>query len=416
MVGTRLGGRRVRAVEALAVVVALALGAAACGDDDDEPRQEDTGAQTEDRVVTIGVVVPLDAGLVEFGHGIRNAVELAADDANERDTIPGWRIDVRALDDSSDPGTGRAAAEELAADPSVVGVVGTYNSGVAREVAPVLDDAGIVMVSPANTDPALTLGDDPGAPERPYAHYFRMVAADDVQGPFLARQAAGPLGFATAAVISETKPVSKGLADVFAQEFPAAGGRVLHRAVVPDGTTDFTDVVATVAPMQPDVVFFGGEYEVASALREEASDAGLAAPLMGGDGMKDDAYIEASGTDSEGDFASSIGRPLASSTTAQDFIATYEEVGFENDPTDYGPYAFDAANTIIRAAADALEGQDEVTPSVRDAVLDAVQATDTRGASGPVAFDEFGDTRTKVLTLNRVEDGEWVAQTTEEVS
>lgn len=414
MAAVRPGARRLRAV-AVAVMAVWALGAAACGDDD-EPQDDGTGAQAEERVATIGVVVPLEAGLVDFGRGILNAVELAVDAADEADAVPGWRIEVRALDDSSDPATGRAAAEELAADDSVIGVVGTYNSGVAQEVAPVLEDAGIVMISPGNTDPALTLGDDPSNPERPHDNYFRMVAADDVQGPFLAQQAAGPLRFATAAVVSETKPVSKGLADVFADEFPAAGGRVVHRAVVPDGTTDFADVVATVAPMRPDVVFFGGEYEVASALRREASAAGLDAPLMGGDGMKDDAYIEGSGEDSEGDLASSIGRPVSSSTTAREFVAAYEDANFREDPTDFGPYAFDAANTIIAAAADALAGEDAVTQGVRDAILDAVQATETTGASGPVAFDEFGDTRTKVLTLYRVEGGAWVPQTTEEVS
>src|SRR5215208_227582 len=183
MAGRHPGGR-VRAVIALAVVAACALGAGACGDDD-EPGEDDAGAQAEERVATIGVVAPLDEGQIEFGRGIRNAVELAVDAANERDAIPGWRIEVRALDDSSDPAKGKRAAEDLAADPSVIGVVGTYNSGVAEEVAPVLDEAGIVMISPGNTDPTLTLGDDPAAPERPFDHYFRMVAADDVQGPFL---------------------------------------------------------------------------------------------------------------------------------------------------------------------------------------------------------------------------------------
>jgi branched-chain amino acid transport system substrate-binding protein len=415
MTGTRPWDR-LRAALAVAVLAAGVFGAAACGDDDDEPREEGGTAQTDERVATIGVVAPLDAGLVDFGRGIRNSVQLAVDAANQQDAIPGWRIEVRALDDSSDPETGKAAAEELADDPSVIGVVGTYNSGVASEVAPVLGEAGIVMISPANTDPALTLGANPDDPERQDDNYFRMVAADDVQGPFLAQQATGPLGFTTAAVISETKPVSKGLADVFAEEFPAAGGQVLHRAVVPDGTTDFADVVAAVAPMGPDVIFFGGEYQVASALRRAASDAGLDAPIGGGDGMKDDAYIEASGSGSEGDFASSIGRPLAESTTARDFVAAYEDAGFEEDATDYGPYAFDAANTLIDAAADVLADEEAVTSAVRDAVLDAVQATDAPGASGPVAFDEFGDTRAKVLTLYRVEDGAWVAQTTEEVS
>src|SRR5437870_301750 len=91
------------------------------------------GGSSSDHVVTIGVVAPLKSGLVEFGHGIRNSVQLAVDEANARHAIRGWRIEVRAVDDSSDPAVGEAAAKQLAADDSVIGVVGTYNSGVARK-------------------------------------------------------------------------------------------------------------------------------------------------------------------------------------------------------------------------------------------------------------------------------------------
>ena len=86
--------------------------------------------------VTIGVIAPIDGGLTSFGQGIRNSVRLAVQQANASDPIKGWTIKVRVLDDSSDPDKGAAAAKKLAADPTVVAVVGPYNSGVAAERAP----------------------------------------------------------------------------------------------------------------------------------------------------------------------------------------------------------------------------------------------------------------------------------------
>lgn len=393
---------------AVAAAVLLVVGLAGCGDDDDD------AAGASSKVVTVGVIAPLDDGLVDFGHDIRNGARLAVDAANEADAIPGYTIELRALDDSSDPATGVAAAEELAEDDTVIGVVGTYNSGVAREVAPVLDAAGITMISPGNTDPTLTKGDGE-EPERQWEHYFRLVAADDVQGPFLVSQAREE-GFAEAAVISETKPVSKGLADVFAADFTAAGGSVVHRQVVPDGTTDFTAALATVRSLAPDLLFFGGEYQVAAALRKQAGEAGIEVPIMGGDGIKDAAYIAAGGDASEGDLASSIGRPVRDSETAGDFLEAYEDAGFEEEPGDFGPYAFDAANLLIDAAAEALAGADGSPADLRDEILAAVGAADTDGASGHVSFDELGDNRAKVLTLYRVEDGEWTAVRSEELA
>ena len=118
-------------------------------------------AEAKPRVVTIGVIAPLDAGLTSFGQGIRDSVELAVEQANEADAIPGWTIQVRALDDSSDPVKGVRAAKKLAADPTVVAVVGPYNSGVAEKVLPVLAASDIALVSPSNTLTSLIAGRRP---------------------------------------------------------------------------------------------------------------------------------------------------------------------------------------------------------------------------------------------------------------
>jgi branched-chain amino acid transport system substrate-binding protein len=364
----------------------------------------------------IGVIAPLDGGLVQFGRGIRNSVQLAVDEANRRHLIPDWRFAVEAVDDSSDAAKGEAAARRLAADPAVIGVVGTYNSGVAAKVAPVLNGAGIVMVSPGNTDPALTLGADPAHPIRPYANYFRMVAADIVQAPFLAKSAMAEGGAQRVAVVSETKPVSKGLADSFAADFSANGGTIVYNEVVADGTTDFKQVTEALVPIGPDLIFFGGEYEVGANFTKQVSEAGLGAPVMGGDGIKDDAYVTKGGPGSDGDLASSVGAPLGSLAAAKDYVRAYAEAKFVEPPSDFGVYAFDAANVVISAGEKALAGASTVTARARAGTLAAVQHTDAQGASGHLAFDEFGDTRTKVLTLYRVADGAWKPIKTETVS
>jgi branched-chain amino acid transport system substrate-binding protein len=394
-------------------LAALVLSATiACGNDGG-----DESGEAQARVAKIAVIAPLDDGLVQFGRGIRNSVELAVREANDRQALPeGWRLEVLALNDSSDPAVGKQAAEEAAADPAVFGVVGTYNSGVAAEVVPVLDAAGIVMVSPGNTDPTLTLGPDPDNPVRPHTNYFRMVAADNVQAPFLAGYAYGDAGARRVSVVSETKPVSKGLADDFSAAFTASGGQVVSTRVVPDETTDYAEVVKEIAPLRPDLLFYGGEYDVASKFASQAKAAGIAAPLMGGDGIKDDAFITETGPASEGDLASTVGAPAASIPSAQTFVAAYGQAGFAEPPSDFGVYAYDAANVLIAALVPAVQGTDRVTPAVRQAVVTAVQATDVAGASGRVAFDEFGDTRTKVLTIYRVENGKWTPVKTETVS
>ncbi len=407
-VGAGKGRRRVRT--AIIAITLLGVLAGACGDDDSSGSSDSGGSSSDAGVVKIGVIAPIDAGLTAFGNGIANSVQLAVDEANENDAIPGFTIEVAAEDDSSDPETGAAAAETLAADPAVIGVVGTYNSAVAAEVAPILEADDIAMISPGNTDPALTLGSDADAPERQFANYFRVVASDAQQGGVLADYATGDLGITTAAVVNEEKPVSQGLADAFTEAFTAGGGEVVYTKVVPDGTTDFTTVAGEIAPLTPQLLFFGGEYEVAAAFRNAAAE--IDAPLMGGDGIKDDIYIEDTGAAGEGDYASSIGAPLESLDTAADFVAAYEAAGYDDPPSAFGPYAYDAANLLIAAAASALEGEDEVTAEARATVVEEVQAADVDGITGRLAFDEYGDTVTKVFTVYQVEGTEWVPVST----
>lgn len=399
-------------VQAMVGIALIALVAAACSDDDSKGSN---AGSSDSHVVKIGVIAPLDAGLTSFGKGIENSVRLAVDEASDRDAIPGWTIEVAAEDDSSEPAVGKKAAQKLAEDPAVIGVVGTYNSGVAFEVAPVLEKAGIVEISPGNTDPTLTLGEHlADDPERQFDNYFRVVASDAQQGAVLADYAAGDLGATTVAVVSETKAVSQGLADRFSAAFADKGGQVSYTKTVPDGTTDFSTVASEINPLNPSLIFFGGEYEVAAALSK--ATASLSAPLMGGDGIKDDAFIQAAGADAEGDIASSIGAPLDQLESAAGYAAAYEAAGYADPPSVFGPYAYDAANVIIDAAAKALKGKTKVTPEARAAVLKSVGTTDTEGITGRIAFDQFGDTVTKVFTIYKVTGGQWLPVKTVEAT
>jgi branched-chain amino acid transport system substrate-binding protein len=352
--------------------------------------------------VTIGVIAPIAGGLTSFGLGIRNSVDLAVTQANGDEALPGWTIKVRALDDSSDPAKGRADARRLAADKSVVAVIGPYNSGVALEAAPVLAKSGVALVSPSNTLTSLTVGADPAHPKRPWKTYFRMVGPDSQQADFLARRARA-LGFSTAAVVSETKAVSKGLADRFATAFVADGGTVPVHQTVPDNATDFKTFLDAAAPAKPQLLFFGGEYQVAATLRQAATAAGVTAPLMGGDGMNDPAYISGAGPSAAGSYASGVGVPLNTIPGASQFLAAYQAQSYTDPPSDYGPYAYDAANAVIALLGPALKGRTSVPSNLRSKVVKGVQRTDMTGVTGTVSFDRYGDTKSPAFTLYKVE-------------
>jgi branched-chain amino acid transport system substrate-binding protein len=393
-----------------ATLLATTLALSACGTRAEEPAAGTSG-QAANKVAKIGVIAPLSGDLSALGLGIQNSVELAVKQANEKGTVPGWTLEVDAQDDQALPDTGKNAATKLAGDDDVVGVVGTLNSSVSQSVQPVLSSANIVQISPANTGPSLTRGADPAnAPERAYPGYFRTCTTDLVQGPFAAKYLLDE-GIKNVATIHDKKAYGQGLVAAFTEAFEAGGGKIAQAETINPDDKDFSAVISKVKGANPEAVYYGGEYPQAGPLAQQAKAAGLDAPLMGGDGIYDPAYIELAGKTSDGDLATSVGAPTESLESAKTFVSDYEAGGFDQPYGAYGAYAYDAANAIIEGLKTSLASAED-GKSAREATITAVGGVSFEGATGPVAFDEFGDTKTKVLTVYKVTGGKWVADKT----
>jgi len=123
---------------------------------------------------------------------------------------------------------------------------------------------------------------------------------------------------------------------------------------------------------------------------------------MGGDGMNDPAYITGAGSAAAGSYASGVGVPLAQIPGSKKFTAAYKRAGYASQPTDYGPYAYDAANTIIAVLKQQLARKSSLPSGVRAAVIHGIQKTKRTGVTGPIAFDRYGDIIGVSFTLYQV--------------
>ncbi len=390
-------------------LLAASLAMTACGSRAEQaPGGEAGGA----KVAKIGVIAPLSGDLSALGLGIRNSVDLAIKQANDKQTIPGWTLQMDAQDDEAKPDTGKNAATKLAGDDKVVGVVGTLNSSVSQSVQPVLAGAQITQVSPANTNPTLTKGADLANPKRPYPTYFRTCTTDDVQGPFGAKYMLDK-GIKKVATIHDKKTYGQGLVAAFTDGFKSGGGTIVDAETINPDDKDFSAVISKVKNANPEAIYYGGEYPQAGPLSQQAKSAGLNVPLMGGDGIFDPAYIELGGKTSDGDLATNVGAPPEKLDSAKQFITDYQAGGFKEPYAAYGPYAYDAANAIINALKVSLPNASDAK-SARSATVDAMSKVSFDGASGKVGFDQYGDSTTKVLTVYKVTGGKWVADKTGE--
>ncbi len=405
--------RRLWRFPALLVVVAMLL--AACGSDAEEGAGGGGGQDTTPlKTVKIGVIAPLSGSLSALGAGIRNSVELAIRQANDANKVKGWKLELAAEDDTAKAEVGAQVATKLASDSAVAGVVGTLNSSVALQVQPILARENIVMVSPANTGVELTQGTDPKAKKRQFENYFRVSTTDAVQGPFAANFATRDLNAKNVVTIHDKKTYGQGLVAAFTEQLTKNGGKVVAAETINPGDQDFAAVLTKIKPLNPDLIYYGGEYPEAQLLTSQAKAQGIKAPLMGGDGIYDKTYIQTAKEAAEGDYCTSVGAPTDELQSASEFVEAYKAGGFREDFSAYGAYAYDAANVIINAMAKVLPEAQAMTPELREKIVEEVQKTSFDGVTGKVAFDQFGDTTTKVLTVYKVTGQEWKAAKTDE--
>jgi branched-chain amino acid transport system substrate-binding protein len=372
----------------------------------------DTGGDTsaEEKSVKVGVVAPLTGPLSELGLGIRNSVDLAVRQANEKKTVPGYTLVLAAEDDTGDPATGANAANKLASDPEVAGVVGALNSSVSQSVAPVLQRANIVEISPANTGNPLTRGEDwKDNPKRVWPNYFRTAVRDEFQAAFAADYASKQAGLKSAVVIHDKKTYGQGLATSFSERFKQNGGQVLSTQTVNETDRDFGAVVTKVIGAKPDFVYYGGEYPAAGPLAGQLKERGFQGPLFGGDGIYASDFFKGAGDKGNGTLATSIGEPIDKLETAKQFVADYEAAGFKESFSAYGAQSFDAANILIQALAKVLPNAESVEAARPDIIKAVGETQGFKGIGGDHSFDEFGDTSNKALSVYKAENNKWTA-------
>ncbi len=399
--------RSVVAVGASLLVASLAL--AGCGTRGDSGDDASGSGSSENKVAKIGVIAPLSGDLAALGLGIKNSVDLAIKQANDSKAIPGWTLELAAEDDQATPDVGKNAATKLAADKDVVGVVGTLNSSVAQSVQPVLASAKITMVSPANTNPSLTQGADfATAPARTYPNYFRTCTTDSIQGPFAARYLFEKAGIKEIATVNDKKTYGQGLVDAFSEEYTKLGGKIVAAETINPDDDKYDAVISKIKPSNPKAVYYGGEYPQAGPFSQQMKAAGLNVPLMGGDGIFSGEFIKLAGATANGDLATSVGAPTDTLPSATAFVEAYKAAGFQEPYEAYGAYAFDAANAIIAALKTSLASADSAE-AARQPTIDAMAKVSFDGVTGKVAFDEFGDTTSKVLTVYEVKGDKWEA-------
>jgi len=398
------------------LIAALALVAAGCGGDDGGsgvevtalPSSSCTGLEYEgdgDPDYLIASDFPLQ------GSSRTQTEQIVAAIRFELETR-GWKagdynIAFQSCDDATaqaakwDSGKCSANGNAYAANDSVVGVIGTFNSGCAAIIIPLLNEApdgGIAMMSPANTYPCLTVnlpgGCDASEPDKYYPtgsrNYARVAPADDYQGAFLA-EFMQKQGVKSVYILNDKEAYGLGVANTTRAAAEHLGINIAGFEAWDPKASSYEALMNKIKGTDADAVFLGGliDENGAQVIKDKVAVLGPndgAVKLFAPDGFTTQATIDESGAASAGMFMSVAGVPIDAFTgSAAEYVQELQEgplAGKAIDP--YAIYGAQAARIVLDAIA-ASDGS-------RASIIEEMFATEVENdLLGTFGFNENGD-------------------------
>jgi len=397
-------------------VLALALLFAACGDDDDGGTGGEGG---EARTLTVYSSLPLQGAqrpqTTDMVKGIELALEQAGGKAGE------FSIKYESLDDSTaqagswTPEATGANARRAAQDDSTAVYIGEFNSGASAVSIPILNEAGVPQLSPANTAVGLT-SDEPGAaPGEPDEYYptgqrtyARIVPKDTIQGAALVTLMKED-GCTSVFMTNDKEVYGSGLATNIETSAEEQGLNIVANESIDKNAPNYRSLAESAAGQNADCFIFSGiTANNAVQLYKDFKAALPDAQLYGPDGVAEAGFFDPKEGGIPPDVAQRVKLTVATLAPddyppeGQEFFDAFREKYDEPNPNPYAIYGYEA----MRLALDAIERSE--TGEKAD-IIEAIFATaDRASVLGTYSIDDNGDTTLTDYGTYTVDGGELV--------
>jgi branched-chain amino acid transport system substrate-binding protein len=357
---------------------------------------------TSGQPIKLGTLLAISGNTAFLGTDSQHGVTLAVDNLDGKlDAKPGQLLGHPVTMVNEDDGCakeqGQAGATKLAADNTILSVIGTSCSSSALGVADkIFSDKGILLISPSNTNPNLTATGS----HQPF--YLRTAHNDKIQGAAVADFAYNQLKARSAATAHDESPYADALAAVFRADFQKLGGKITDSEAFQSTDTDFKPMLTKVAQGKPDFLYYP-DFDPACALiaKQAKQVPGMSGTkLAGSDGCLESAYLKTGGKDVYLSYASGpdfSGLKTTNAFYANQFLPAYKQQ-FGTDPTaSFHAHAFDAANILFEAVKKVAINNNGNLYIPRTALKDAIfQTSDYKGLTGTITCTPLGDCATSV--------------------
>ncbi|KKM10356.1 branched-chain amino acid ABC transporter substrate-binding protein [Clostridiales bacterium PH28_bin88] len=386
----RLSGKT--GIVLLVVLLALALVVTGCGQKKEEPKPATPAPAPApapaEKVIKIGFIGPLTGDVKTFGESTKNAFLLALEQAGFK--AGDYKIEYVVADDRNDATEAVNVATKLVSQDKVQAIVGSVTSKATIPISEVAQSGGVVQITSTATNPKVTVD---GGKRKDFV--FRACFIDPFQGLVGAKFATETLKAKTAAVLyDQGNDYTKGLAEVFKENFEKMGGKVVAFEAYQQQDVDFSAVLTKIAKLNPDVLYLPDYYQKVSLIGKQARGKGIKAPFLGGDGWDSS---ELDFKTMEGGYFTNHYSPEDTRPEVQKWVGEYK-AKYGSVPDALATLSYDATNLLLNAIKTANSND----PAK---IKEAMKATkDFKAVSGNLSFDENGNP-VKAAAILQIKDG-----------
>ncbi|ADV67774.1 branched-chain amino acid ABC transporter substrate-binding protein [Deinococcus maricopensis] len=349
--------------------------------------------------IRIATISPLSGDLSSPGTEVKRGATIALSEHQADFKALGIDLQLVTYDDQANPTQGEQLAKKVAADNSVLGIVGALNSGVTNAVAAALVQSPVALITPTSTNDKLT--------QNGWNFFSRVVAPDSAQGNAAAQYMADTFKSKKVYVVSDNTTYGNGLTRQLMSALKARGISIVAYTGA-SSDEDIAKLVPRIKASGADSIYFGGTDDVGGNLIKSLRAAGVKANIMGADGLDNKAFLSRAGTAAAGVAYTTGFGPLSGFTNRFAFDKAYRAM-YNSAPNGISAYAYDATNTLLEAIKSAAKNSGG-TPT-RAQVIQAVRKTNQpacasvtdncRSITGAVAFTPNGERqRTLVYVMN----------------
>lgn len=352
-----------------------------------------TAAQAAD-TIKLGIVAPMSGPNARYGGFSLNGAQLAVKDINDAGGIDGAKIELFSADSQGTPVEGVSATRRLIDQDSVDFIIGDVSSSVTLAMQPVAEDAEVLLLNAASSNPKITYQAGVGG----FKWTFRNYPTDENRALIVAKYAAEQRGFTKFAVLSVDSDYGRSAITFTKKYLPDFKGEILSEDYYKEGEVDFRSVLAKIRDNGAEAIILYGLADTTPIIARQMLELGLAGKvtLIGNGEFNTEKTIKSAPKAMEGAVEAAAWLPQfdspASKAFVEEFTKTYNEA-----PNNHAYVHWDTVNLLAKAIKEAGSA-DKVK------VRDALSKIKYQSPVGEVTFDDHNQARLPMILL-QIENG-----------